>query len=102
MNTEELRKHLIYFIDATFSNDEVKSLITENVSCGYGEYVKRHIEYLDSFIESNPDIEELGWFIATEMNRDFGDPTGEQGFQWLVSARDLMQSVLDEYMNQKT
>lgn len=96
MNAVELKNHLFYFIDAFSEEEEVRSLISKEVKYGYGQGIEDDLEYLNNFIASNPDKKELGWFIATEMNRDFDDPTGEQHFQWLVSARDLIQSVLEE------
>ena len=96
MNTEELRSHLFYFLDAFAENEEIRSMISRKAKHEYRHVIEDDLKYLNNFIASNPDKKELGWFIATEMNRDFDDPTGEQHFQWLVSARDLIQSVLEE------
>lgn len=95
MKYEDLGNSLIYFID-TWDTEEEKESVREHIRAGFSNVVEKRLSYLDNFIASNPDKKELGWFIATEMNRDFDDPTGEQHFQWLVGARDLIQSVLEE------
>lgn len=91
-----MREHLFYFIDAFSDDEEIESLISDKIKYGYKHIVESDLEYLSEFIASNPDKKELGWFIATEMNRDFDDPTGEMHFQWLISARDLIKSALEK------
>lgn len=96
MDYEKLEDSLIYFIDPTFDDEEVADLMRDRVLSGRSDILERYVNYISEFIESNPDRRELRDFVAYKMNRDFNDPTYEKDFQWLVSARDLIQSVLEE------